>query len=124
MKSLFTRRVLLNVEDASTKIPAEVLVGVRSVPQAATCQAPFCPRVLLSVPQDKSPVELESILSQEGRLSKVTAPEANRVPMSLEEPTTLKVEEGTAVLIPTWPSAPSAKNTGVARESVDEATLK
>src|SRR3989338_3915705 len=52
-----TLSVELNVEDASTKMPAEVLVGVISVPQAATCQEPFCPGA--PVPQvvpDTSPL--------------------------------------------------------------------
>jgi hypothetical protein len=88
------------VEEALTRIPAAVFVGDRVLREMA-CQAPFCPRVLASVPQDRRPVELESIVSQDTRLSRVTAPEANRVPMSRELPSTPRVVEGAAVPIPT-----------------------
>jgi CBS domain-containing protein len=118
-----------NVEEAETRMPAAVLVGVRVLwPSMAICQAPGAPpppAQAAPVP-DNSPALLTCThwVAADTRLSKVTAPEANRVPMSLELPTTPSVVEGEAVLMPTWPSAPSAKNTGVARDSVDEATLK
>ena len=88
-------------------MPAAVFVGERVAwPSKTFCQEPFCPRGLASVPQDNSPVELESMVSQDTRLSRVTAPEANNVPLSLVLPTTPRVVDGTAVPRPTLPSPP------------------
>ncbi len=103
------------VEDACTRIPAEVLVGVMvDNPSVSFCQAPFCPRVLASVPQASSPEELVSMVSQDTRLSSVTAPEANRVPTSLVLPTTPRDVVGTLVPIPTFPSPPLMTKAGLA----------
>jgi len=111
-----TVRPEAKVEEADTRIPALVFVGER-VFRLTACHAPFCPRVLASVPQDSRPVELVSMLSQDTRLSRVTAPEANRVPMSLELPTTPRVVDGTAVPIPTRFSL--ALTTRVARSTIN-----
>src|SRR3989344_605608 len=123
---VLTLSVVMVEEAALTKIPVAVLVGWSTF-VATACQAPAEPAAAQPKPvTERSPAEeaCTQDVAEEARLSSVTAPEANRLPINREAPTTPSVVEGAEVLMPTCPSAPSAQNTGVARESVDEATRK
>ena len=83
-------------------MPFEVEVGDRA-PANASCQAPLNPAPS-SVPQARSPAELVSMLLQDTSPSTVRAPpKTPTAPTSLEIPTTLRVEVGFAVPIPTLP---------------------
>ena len=121
-----TRSVSLKVEEAFTKIPAVVDVGVKvGWPAKAIWKAPLKPAPS-SLPQERTPVELVSMVLQETRLSKVRAPVAVSAPVSLVLPTTPKVVVGTAVPMPTLEveEIASTNKAGVSREAVVEATRK
>src|SRR5437867_3095313 len=97
-------------------MPFEVEVGVRAArltPAAINvCQAPGVPPEL---PPQADPVPESSPaddtcthwVAAEARLSKVTAPEANNVPINRVLPTTPRVVDGTFVPMPTRPVTPS-----------------
>ena len=100
-----TLRVWLKVEDAKTKIPAVVEVGVSvGCPGKAMCQAPGEPALVQEEPvTDKSPAEEAwiQLVDPEERLSKVTAPVAVRAPLRRVDPKTPRVVVGKAVPMPT-----------------------
>ena len=132
-KSELTLKVELNVDDARTKIPALVLVGVRVLASkpVVMCQAPGEPAPVQADPvTDSKPAEeaCTQEVAEEERLSKVTAPEANRVPINRVLPTTPRVVEGTLVPIPTFPETPCTNKLKIllplVRESVEVPTLK
>ena len=100
-----TLRVESMVEEALTNIPAVVEVGVKVLwPSKATCQEPGEPAEVHPDPvTDKSPTDeaCTQEVAAEVKLSRVTAPVANRVPFSLVAPTTPRVVVGRLVPTPT-----------------------
>ena len=93
MKAPFTLRVESNVEEALTKIPAEVEVGVRALVNRVS-QAPGEPVTVHPAPVTESRPALEAWtqeVADEERLSRVMAPVAERAPFSRVAPTTPKV---------------------------------
>src|SRR3989344_2417649 len=106
---VLTLSVVMVEEAALTKIPVAVLVGWSTF-VATACQAPAEPAAAQPKPvTERSPAEeaCTQDVAEEARLSSVTAPEANRLPLSWVLPATPRVDEGEAVPIPTSPSTPS-----------------
>ena len=102
-KAPFTRKVESKVELALTKMPAVVEVGVRALVNSVS-QAPGEPAAVQAAPvTDSSPADeaWTHWVEAELRLSRVTAPEANRVPLRRVAPTTPRVVVGVMVPMPT-----------------------
>ena len=105
VKMELTLNVLSMVEEAKTKIPAVVEVGVRvGCPEKAICQAPGEPAAVQVAPVTESRPEEEAWthwVEAEARLSKVIAPVAVKAPFNLVAPATPRVVVGRFVPIPT-----------------------
>jgi len=96
-----TLRVLSMVEEARTKMPAVVEVGVRAVSAKIDCQAPDeptpqAPAAVVTTDEPLSSRHLEAV-----RLFKVKESVMVTAPLNRELPTTPRVVVGTGVPIPT-----------------------
>ena|SRR3990167_8423157 len=106
------------VEDALTKIPAVVLVGVKAKPPKVLCHAPFCPSAP-PAPQAEPVPEMRPLVSicihcvEPVIVLIVSAPATVTAPLNLEVPITPSVVLGAAVPIPTRFSLMLTTNTFV-----------